>query len=112
MHPVFDHRKKGTLKVCPWLCGIYFKDHAGYPCETWPPSSIIELSTCPVFDHCEKGTFKVYPWLPRMLFKGHMGYPQETLPLFSIFESCPRLVSSWKMNFQSLPLDTPGAAQG
>ena len=31
MRPVFNHREKGTLKVCPWMSRVLFKGHAGYP---------------------------------------------------------------------------------
>ena len=88
------------------------KGHVGYLRGTWPPSLIVELSTCPVFDHCEKGTFKVYPWMRHMLFKCHADNPYGTRPPSSIVESSTRPVSLRKRNFQSLPLDAPRAHQG
>ena len=76
--PVFDHREKGTLKVCPWLRHVLFKGHAGDPRETRPPSAIIESSTSPVFDHRGKGTFRVYPWMRRVLpTSGKQNLPPE-----------------------------------
>ena len=111
-HPVLDHHEKGTSKVYPWLHRVLFQGHVGYPRETQPSSSIIELSTCPVFNHCKKGTFKVNPWLRCMLFKGHAGYLRGTQLSSSIVKSSTHPVSSWKRNYQSLPLDAPRAYQG
>ena len=37
------------------------KGHVGYLRGTWPPSSIVESSTCPVLDHCEMGLSKSTP---------------------------------------------------
>ena len=105
--PVFNHCKKGTFKVYPWLRRMLLKGHAGSPRGTGPPSSFVESSTRPVSSR--KGNFQSRPLNAPRAHQESCGL--STGNWASIFnhriEYTPRHLPSRKRDFDSIPLIAP-----